>query len=61
MVTATIPPGYALQEHLCSGQLELNTTLVLSDGEHRISSGPPCDVSTIHFSTNVEHGENNIY
>ena len=46
MVTATIPPGYALQEHLCSGQLELNTNLVLSDGEHRISSGPPCHVST---------------
>eukprot|EP00731_Ephydatia_muelleri_P034545 Em0065g6a len=46
VVTATIPPGYALQEHLCSGQLELNTTLVLSDGEHRISSGPPCHVST---------------
>eukprot|EP00731_Ephydatia_muelleri_P033676 Em0035g13a len=33
-------------EHLCSGQLELNTNLVLSDGEHRISSGPPCHVST---------------
>eukprot|EP00731_Ephydatia_muelleri_P009141 Em0004g1479a len=46
VVTATIPPGYALQEHLCSGQLELNTSLVLSDGEHRISSGPPCHVST---------------
>eukprot|EP00731_Ephydatia_muelleri_P033670 Em0035g7a len=46
VVTATIPPGYALQEHLCSGQLELNTNLVLSDGEHRISSGPPCHVST---------------
>eukprot|EP00731_Ephydatia_muelleri_P033811 Em0038g30a len=46
VVTATIPPGYALQEHLCSGQLELNTTVVLSDGEHRISSGPPCHVST---------------
>ncbi|KAL5497467.1 hypothetical protein EMCRGX_G013941 [Ephydatia muelleri] len=46
VVTATIAPGYALQEHLCSGQLELNTNLVLSDGEHRISSGPPCHVST---------------
>eukprot|EP00731_Ephydatia_muelleri_P033690 Em0035g27a len=46
VVTATIPPGYVLQEHLCSGQLELNTNLVLSDGEHRISSGPPCHVST---------------
>eukprot|EP00731_Ephydatia_muelleri_P009152 Em0004g1490a len=46
VVTATIPPGYALQEHLCSGQLELNTNLELSDGEHRISSGPPCHVST---------------
>ena len=46
MVTATIPPGYALQEHLCSGQLELNMTLVLSDGEHRITSGPPCHVFT---------------
>eukprot|EP00731_Ephydatia_muelleri_P033797 Em0038g16a len=46
VVTATIAPGYALQEHLCSGQLELNTNLVLSDGEHRISSGPLCHVST---------------
>ena len=47
VVTATIPPGYALQEHLCSGhlRLDLNTNLVLSDGEHRISSGPPCLVS----------------
>ncbi|KAL5497495.1 hypothetical protein EMCRGX_G013971 [Ephydatia muelleri] len=46
VVTATIPPGYAIQEHLRSGQLELNANLVLSDGEHRISSGPPCNIST---------------
>eukprot|EP00731_Ephydatia_muelleri_P009200 Em0004g1538a len=44
-LTATIPPGYALQDYLCSGPLESNTTLVLGDGEHRISSGPPCNIS----------------
>ena len=43
---ATIPPGYALQEYLCSGQLKSNTTVVLDDGEHRISSGPPCNISS---------------
>ncbi|KAL5497502.1 hypothetical protein EMCRGX_G013978 [Ephydatia muelleri] len=44
-LTATIPPGYALQDYLCSGPLESSTTLVLGDGEHRISSGPPCNIS----------------
>ena len=44
-LTATIPPGYALQDYLCSGPLKSNTTVVLDDGEHRISSGPPCDIS----------------
>ena len=44
-LTATIPPGYALQDYLCSGPLKSSTTLVLSDGEHRISSGPPCNIS----------------
>ena len=44
-LTATIPPGYALQDYLCSGPLMSNTTVVLDDGEHRISSGPPCDIS----------------
>ena len=43
-LTATIPPGYALQDYLCSGPLKSNTTVVLDDGEHRISSGPPCDI-----------------
>ena len=43
--TATIPPGYALQDYLCSGPLKSNTTVVLDDGEHRISSGPPCNIS----------------
>ena len=45
-LTATIPPGYALQDYLCSGPLKSNTTVVLDDGEHRISSGPPCDISS---------------
>ena len=48
-LTATIPPGYALQDYLCSGPLNYiksNTTIVLDDGEHRISSGPPCDTSS---------------
>ena len=44
-LTATIPPGYALQDYLCSGPLKSNTTVVLDDGEHRISSRPPCDIS----------------
>ena len=39
-LTATIPPGYALQDYLCSGPLKSNTTVVMDDGEHRISSGP---------------------
>ena len=43
-LTATIPPGYTLQDYLCSGPLKSNTTVVLDDGEHRISSGPPCDI-----------------
>ena len=41
---ATIPPGYALQDYLCSGPLKSNTTVVLDDGEHCISSGPPCNI-----------------
>ena len=44
-LTATIPPGYALQDYLCSGPLKSNTTVMLDDGEHRISSGPPCNIS----------------
>ena len=44
-LTATIPPGYALQDYLCSGPLKSNTTVVLDDGEHRISSGPLCNIS----------------
>ena len=43
-LTATIPPGYTLQDYLCSGSLKSNTTVMLDDGEHRISSGPPCDI-----------------
>ena len=45
-LTATIPPGYDLQDHLCSGPFKSNTTVVLYDGEHRISSGPPCNISS---------------
>ena len=37
--------GYALQDYLCNGPLKSNTTVVLDDGEHRISSGPPCNIS----------------
>ena len=44
-LTATIPPGYALQDYLCSGALKSNTTAVLDDGEYRISSGTPCNIS----------------
>ena len=46
-LTATIPPGYALQDYLCSGPLKPNnyTTIVLEGGEHRISSGQPCKIS----------------
>ena len=55
-LTATIPPGYALQDYLCSGPLESNTTVVLDDGEHRISSGPPSyifNVSSITITGSV--------
>ena len=45
-LTATIPPGYALQDYLCSGPFKSNTTVVLDDGEHRISSGPLCNISS---------------
>ena len=48
-LTATIP-------YLCSGPLKSNTTVVLDDGEHRISSGPPCDIfngSSIFFDNGV--------
>ena len=50
-LTATIPPGYALQDYLCSGPLKSNTTVVLDDGEHRISSGPPCDIFNVSSIT----------
>ena len=43
-LTATIPPGYGLQDYLCNGPLKSNT--VLDDGEYRISSGPPCTISS---------------
>ena len=36
--------GYALQDYLCSEPLESNTTVMLDDGEHRVSSGPPCNI-----------------
>ena len=39
--TSTIP----LQDYLCNRTLEFNMTVGLDDGEHRISSGPPCDIS----------------
>ena len=44
-LTATIPAGYALQDYLCSGPLISNSIIVLEDGEHRISSGPLCNIS----------------
>ena len=45
-LTATIPPGYALQDYICSGPIMSNdTTVVLEDGEYRISSGPLCNIS----------------
>ena len=52
-LTATIPPGYALQDYLCSGPLMIksNTTVVLDDEEHRIFSGPPCDISNVSSIT----------
>ena len=43
--TVTIPPGYALQDYLCNGTLQSNITVVLDDGEHRISSERSCIVS----------------
>ena len=44
--TVTIPPGYALQDYLCSGPLQSNMTVVLEDGEHRIASQPTCNITT---------------
>ena len=41
----TLPPGYALQDYLCGGPLKSNTTVVLDDGEHLISTGPRCYIS----------------
>ena len=38
----TIPPGYALQNYLCSGLLKSDTTVLLDEGEHHISSGISC-------------------
>ena len=43
-----ISPGDSLQNYLCNGSLQSNTTLVLGTGEHRISSGPlGCFVSNV--------------
>ena len=38
---ATIP----VLDYLCNRTLEFSTTVVLDEGEYRISSGPPCDIS----------------
>ena len=44
-LSATIPPGrYAIQDYLCNGLLKSNMTIELGDGEHRISSGPLCNI-----------------
>ena len=43
--TVTIPPGNALQDYLCNGTRQSNITVVLGDGEHRISSERSCIVS----------------
>ena len=44
-ITATIPPGYALQDYLCNGPHESNITVVLGDGEYRLSSASLCSIS----------------
>ena len=54
-LTVTIPPGYALQNYLCSGSLKSNTTttvhVLLDDGEHRISTGPFCTIfNEVHLA-----------
>ena len=41
----TIQPGYALQDYLCNGTLQSNITVMLDDGEHRISSERSCNIS----------------
>ena len=40
----TVPPGYALQDYLCSGLLKSNMAIELDEGEHRISPGPLCHI-----------------
>ena len=54
-LTVTIPPGYALQNYLCSGSLKSNTNttvhLVLDDGEHHISTGLFCTIfNEVHLA-----------
>ena len=54
-LTVTIPPGYALQNYLCSGSLKSNTNttvhVLLDDGEHRISTGPFCNIfNEVHLA-----------
>ena len=41
----TFQPGFALQDYLCNGALQSNITVVLDDGEHRISSERSCNIS----------------
>ena len=43
--TVTIPPGSALLDYLCSGPLEPNITVVLDDGEYRVSSVTSCNIA----------------
>ena len=43
--TVTFPPGSALLDYLCSGPLEPNITVVLSDGEYRVSSITSCNIA----------------
>ena len=43
-----IPPGEGLQNYLCKGSLlQSNTTILLTPGEHRISSGPICSIFNV--------------
>ena len=58
-LTATIPPDYALQDvdYLCNGSLKSNTTVVLDDGKHRLST--ICNISNIDNVTILGSSINN--
>ena len=61
--TVTIPPGSALQDYLCSGPLQSDITIVLEDGEHRISSEPSCNIAnngSITITENLDSAKRTI-